>query len=241
MATTRHVLGSLAATAAGTGAVGGAVLLCEGAARELSVALAADGWTGLAFETLLSTLAAVVLAAGAGWLGLGTLLTAWDLLTGLGHAAASRITPAVVRRVVAVGCGAALGGPTALVAQAADAPGAASPAQVTWRPVAAAHVLSGLPLPDRPAGRGTATRMTGPTGPVHTVRPGDSLWAITARALGPGASVADVVSGWRRLYRANRDRVGDDPGLLLPDTILRLPPTWAAGPAHPTPHREDPS
>lgn len=241
MATTRHVLGSLAATAAGSGAVGGAVLLCEGAARELSVTLAADGWTDLAFETLLVALAAGVLAVGVAWLGLGTLLTALELLTGLGHAAATRVTPAVVRRTVAVACGAALGGPTALVAQAADAPGAAGPAQVTWRPVAAAHVLNGLPLPDRPTGRSSVTPVPGRVGAEHTVRPGESLWRITARRLGQGASSTEVASGWRRLYRANRDRVGDDPGLLLPGTILRLPPGWAVDPAHPTPHREDPS
>lgn len=238
MTAARRVLGTLVATAAGVGAVVAAVVLCRGAARDLTRSLAPHGWAGVPFDTVLGGLAALVVAAGAAWLGLGILLTAVDLLGGLGHTAAARITPAAVRRLVALGCGAALGG-AGMTAHAADAPGAGSPVHAGLGPAFVGHVLSGLPLPDRAVG---SAPPAGPAAaPAHTVRPGESLWSVTAEALGPRATPAEVAAGWRRLHAANRDRVGDDPHLLLPGTTLRLPPTWTAGSVPPDPHREDPS
>ncbi|KRF40551.1 LysM domain-containing protein [Terrabacter sp. Soil810] len=63
-----------------------------------------------------------------------------------------------------------------------------------------------------------------------TVRRGDSLWAIAARHLGPGASDAQVAHEWPRWYAANRDVVGEDPDLLVPGLQLR-PPSSAPAPA----------
>lgn len=57
------------------------------------------------------------------------------------------------------------------------------------------------------------------------VRRGDTLWSITERALGPGASDAEVAAAWPAWYAANRDVVGDDPDLLLPGQVLRAPET----------------
>lgn len=236
MGSPRRVLGTLLATTAGAGALVAAVVLCRGAVRDLTRGLVAHGWAGLPFDTVLSGLAALVLAGGAAWLGLGIVLAAVDLVGGLGHAAASRITPAVVRRVVAVGCGAALGGST-LAAHAGEVPGAAGPVPAGLGAPSVGHVLSGLALPDRAVG--TAPRAAPPVARVHTVRPGDSLWSVTAEALGPHATAADVAAGWRRLHAANRDRVGGDPDLLLPGTTLRLPPAWTTGAAHRDTHRED--
>lgn len=239
MGSARRVLGTLLATATGTGALVAAAVLCRGAVRDLSRGLVAHGWAGLPFDTVLGGLAALVLAAGAAWLGLGVVLTAVDLVAGLCHAAATRVTPAVVRRVVALGCGAALGSSAALAAHAAEAPGAAGPVRAGVGTTPVAHVLSGLALPDRAVG--TAARTAPSVARVHTVRPGESLWSVTATALGPRATAADVAAGWRRLHAVNRDRVGDDPDLLLPGTTLRLPPAWTAAAAHPDTHREDPS
>jgi hypothetical protein len=55
------------------------------------------------------------------------------------------------------------------------------------------------------------------------VAEGDSLWSVAAQHLGAGATDHDVAQEWPRWYRANRDVIGDDPGLLHPGTRL-LPP-----------------
>lgn len=252
MTDARHVLGTSAAAATGAGTVTGAALLCRAAARDLDRGLAAGGWQGVGLDALLGGVAALVVAAGAAWLGLTTVLTVVGLVTGVGHSVADRVTPAAVRRTVAVVCGAALCGTNAWTAVAAEAPGveapgAAGPAQATWCPAAEAHLLAGLPLPDRAvghraAGLGAPARVTQAAASEHVVRPGESLWSVTAGALRPGARTAEVAAGWRRLYALNRDRVGDDADLLLPGTTLRLPSAWTAYRArsHPS-HREDPS
>lgn len=55
------------------------------------------------------------------------------------------------------------------------------------------------------------------------VQPGDSLWGIAARELGPGASDADVAERWHLWYQDNRHVIGPDPDLLLPGQELRAP------------------
>lgn len=56
------------------------------------------------------------------------------------------------------------------------------------------------------------------------VKRGDSLWAIAARQLGPTASDVDIALHWPKWYAANRNVIGDDPGLLIPGQILHPPP-----------------
>ena len=111
-------------------------------------------------------------------------------------------------------------------------------------------VLAGLPVPDRSVGRLTdrsedhaGDRTGGRTGgrtrdrtedgaaetsadPVRRlqVRPGDSLWTLTAGLLPAGAAAGTVVAGWRLLYAANRAVVGPDPDLLLPGQSLVVGP-----------------
>jgi nucleoid-associated protein YgaU len=58
-----------------------------------------------------------------------------------------------------------------------------------------------------------------------TVRRGDSLWSITARHLGPGASDAEIALAWPRWYAANRDVIGADPDQLVPGQQLYPPPS----------------
>jgi hypothetical protein len=57
------------------------------------------------------------------------------------------------------------------------------------------------------------------------VRRGDTLWAIAARQLGPGATDADIAEQWPRWWRANQARIGDDPDRLLPGQVLVAPAT----------------
>ncbi|WP_202033141.1 LysM peptidoglycan-binding domain-containing protein [Nocardioides sp. WS12] len=83
------------------------------------------------------------------------------------------------------------------------------------------EALDGLPLPDRATGGGPAEAPADAL--VVRVRPGDSLWTIAARELGPGASAAQVTSYWHRIHAANADVIGSDPDLLLPDQQLHLP------------------
>ena len=66
-------------------------------------------------------------------------------------------------------------------------------------------------------------RAAAATQDLVTVRRGDSLWAIAARHLGPGASDAQIAREWPRWYAANRDVVGDDPDLLVAGQQLRPP------------------
>ncbi|MHA7134581.1 LysM peptidoglycan-binding domain-containing protein [Oerskovia turbata] len=54
---------------------------------------------------------------------------------------------------------------------------------------------------------------------------GDSLWALAERALGPGATDAQITAEWQRWYAANADLIGPDPGLLRPGQILQAPHT----------------
>ncbi|WP_156160919.1 LysM peptidoglycan-binding domain-containing protein [Demequina maris] len=136
-------------------------------------------------------------------------------------------------RAVAAGLAATLLG--AGVAHADDPPPSAG-----WLPAAAGAVVAPAPAP---APWTPATRTPSParivpaeapaevpaTGsaqqedPVHVVTPGESLWSITADALGDGASTADVAAAWPRLYAANRDEIGPDPDLIHPGLRLALP------------------
>lgn len=56
----------------------------------------------------------------------------------------------------------------------------------------------------------------------HTVRPGESLWSITANLLHTTDRGA-IASAWPTLWAANRVVVGRDPGLIRPGTVLQVP------------------
>jgi len=56
------------------------------------------------------------------------------------------------------------------------------------------------------------------------VRPGESLWSIAARELGPGASHVEIAARWPLWYQANRHVIGADPNVLLPGQLLSPPP-----------------
>ncbi|WP_282701524.1 transglycosylase family protein [Streptomyces sp. CC219B] len=69
-------------------------------------------------------------------------------------------------------------------------------------------------------------------GRMHTVKPGDTLWAI-ARKYG-------IEGGWQELYQANKETIGGRPDRLLPGMLLVIPKasprtTARFGPPLPTP------
>jgi nucleoid-associated protein YgaU len=55
------------------------------------------------------------------------------------------------------------------------------------------------------------------------VKPGDSLWLITAQRLGPTATDGQIAVGWPYWYRRNRPVIGRDPNLLRPGQRLAVP------------------
>lgn len=160
---------------------------------------------------------ATALAVALGWLWLITTATVRDVLRGVAPDARG-----ATRRLVLLACGLAVAAGAALPAHA-DGTGA--------------ELLAGLPLPeravapagDRPAAEGPTTRPASaravPAGGRHVVRPGDSLWSIAVEH--PGAGSTD--SRWRAIWAANRTEVGDDPDLIHPGQVLRLPATEQDG------------
>ncbi|GAA3696603.1 hypothetical protein GCM10022377_06840 [Zhihengliuella alba] len=110
---------------------------------------------------------------------------------------------------------------------------APSPGWVTPTGADRGHSSTSRPLeaPDpawRPAPPPPALeRVLGPTRPVSdevVVRPGDTLWSLAARHLGPDASDLDIAEEWPRWYHANLGVIGSDPNSLHPGMALR-PPT----------------
>lgn len=55
------------------------------------------------------------------------------------------------------------------------------------------------------------------------VAPGDSLWSISERRLGPGATQSQVARGVERIYALNRDLIGADPNLIYAGQRFALP------------------
>lgn len=132
-----------------------------------------------------------------------------------------RLAPAQLRRaveaVVTTGVAATIVGSTA----AGVAVAAPSPVTVSER----APLVAGSPL-DWPG-----LVVTAPThrpersrsGAGVVVAPGDTLWRIAARALGPRASGAAITEAWHAWYDTNRAVIGPDPSLIRPGQRLLAP------------------
>jgi hypothetical protein len=181
----------------------------------------------------------VVVAAGwAAWaltiyLALGTGVAAAGHVAGASRSW-GRLAPRSLRRFVEVAVGASSAAAVCLAPAAAyaDAP---SPGPVGPSPVVSASPLDwpGLAPASAPAPPAQQPPPVQPP-PVQpqpvqpqtrlVVRPGDSLWSLTARQLGPHATTARIAAGWPRLYAANRRAIGADPNLIHPGQQL-VPPT----------------
>ncbi|TFH53733.1 peptidoglycan-binding protein LysM [Actinomyces viscosus] len=80
--------------------------------------------------------------------------------------------------------------------------------------------------PDEPTS--TAPDAHAPSEHTHTVRPGESLWSITADLLPAGSGPAQIARTWPVLYRANTDVIGPNPSLIRPGTVLSIPSSLTA-------------
>lgn len=169
------------------------------------------------FSALLVQLCAPVAVVALTALWLITTDVVWQVLRGASPLR-ERGRPGTLRALLLAACGVAvLSGTTTAAAFAHEGPGAPLTAEL----------LDGLPLPDRATGHGAhfpRHRATSDASTSVRVRPGDSLWLLAARALGPSASDADVASYARRIHAANVAVIGADPDLLHPDQHLHLPP-----------------
>jgi nucleoid-associated protein YgaU len=177
-------------------------------------------------------------AAGAAWLVLAWLTSTFllEVVATLSRAArpvrreTATVSPPIVRRLAAAALGAGLlAGPVAGPAAAAvpapvagsDVPGEVLPGWTADRPAPP-------PAGDDPAPPATTVAHRPSATAWVRVRPGDSLWAVAARHLGPGATPAAVADEWPRWYAANRDQIGPDPHLIRPGTRLRVPASSAS-------------
>jgi len=158
------------------------------------------------FDAALVRLCAGLALPAAGWLWLATMVTVLGALRGQSRYGVG--VPAPLRRAVLAACGIALTGGLAVAG-----PAHATPGRPHEDRVAGPVVLAGLPLPERAAAPATVA-----------VAPGDTLWAIAARGLGPDASPAEIDARWRRLYDLNRAVIGPDPDLIRPAQRLEVLP-----------------
>ncbi len=99
--------------------------------------------------------------------------------------------------------------------------------QFGWPTTAPAPSSPSDPPPTgRPPGTASPPRKPAPaTQAGVTVRPGDCLWLIAARRLGPDASAQQIAADWPHWYQANRAQIGDDPAVIHPGQLLRPPTT----------------
>ncbi len=141
-------------------------------------------------------------------------------------AAAAKTAPTGVTCVVATASASASRGPVPDPAPHLPTPGWQSLPAPGWlpspprpRPVASAERAPGALLQLVSSG---AARRAG-TDHELVVRRGDTLWALAARALGPGASAAEIAAEWPHWWQSNRRAIGEDPDLLVPGTRLTAP------------------
>lgn len=223
-------------------------LLATAACGGLAVLLAVMGASTAAapyprLDAMVSTAVLAVGALAAALLTVGCVLltlTAVALATGRTlsrlERVATRLTPAVLRRAVAVtvstgiGLGALSGAAAASeidlgweITQSSDDPGDAAPTMPVPRPADDVTTPAGL------ATHGSTAAAT-PPGPAEehptaivTVQEGDTLWGIAADHLPVGSDDAAVAAAWPLWYEANRDVVGPDPDLIHPGQVLTAP------------------
>lgn len=183
------------------------------------------------------------------WLGFSFFAAlAAELLVRRGHHHAGRrlgvFVPIFMRRAACLALGTSLVAAQPAYAHDADptssspavtapleAPGEPSDLDPQWIPVESPRLLgpSWQPTVPPPGGgllvkevRESRSIMTPATAEI-IVRPGDSLWAIAARHLGPQATDVQIAEAWPHWHAANRDLIGDNPDLLQPGQALRPP------------------
>jgi LysM repeat protein len=189
-------------------------------------------------DTAIGEAAAALLWCAALWLLLGLLVTLAATVVRRPDSAlerlSRRLTPALIRRLVATSTGASL----VLTPVAATGAPVHSPPFAGVSASSAAATSTSAPASDASMSR-SATEATPTLPPVqHTpgppldpapatstvlVTPGDSLWRLSAQRLGSTASERQIAVDWPYWYRANRKVIGRDPNLLRPGEQLTVP------------------
>jgi nucleoid-associated protein YgaU len=220
----------------------GAAVLGWGTAGALAAVTSAGA---VGFDDLLALAAAGLAWAVLCWLSAGLLLSLAAQARrqdGRLDRLARAITPLAVRRLAALLLGAGLVGAPVVLALPAQADRTVTTATAQASPAEPPVDVPALErwTPDRPAPPVVSPRHPvaeplallvsrphpGRTVSDHVVvRRGDTLWDIAARALGTGASDADIAASWPRWHAANRSTIGPDPDLILPGQLLRPPGT----------------
>jgi len=260
--TVRKVVRTVSDTSRGRSATrtrGGAVaaalvalplLLAAGTARASAPTVRAALAASRTLDDLVLAAAGVALVAVLVWLAAAVAAAALDVLSAssaprgrAGRRArrplADSLSPALVRRLVAVALGAALGSGAVAAGAAPRVPDAGWAAVAPA--VAGSHVAAPVAPPvvapstapaaaPDPAWRavtpvhaaGPALRPTATGGAERVVHRGDSLWSIAAARLGPDARPGAVLREVHRLHALNADVVGADPDVLLPGQVLRV-------------------
>lgn len=131
-----------------------------------------------------------------------------------------RIVRTALRSVVVatIGVGAAMPALPALATTATDARAPRPPVLAPTRPA-----VEPLDWPTRPATIPAPRPAHRLAGARVTVLPGECLWSLAAREIGPAATTSQVAAAWPRWWSANRDVIGADPDLLRPGVRLRVP------------------
>jgi nucleoid-associated protein YgaU len=196
-------------------------------------------------DAAIGTAAGALLWLVALWFAIGLGATLIAARTGRRHgllaAVSRRATPALLRRLVIASTGAsiALSPVTALATGIEAAPPSSGSIAIGWPSdpvpgVPASPAAAAQPKPSAPAGAIPAPPVVGttPAPPLDPnperpstvlVKPGDSLWRITALRLGPRATDRQIAQDWPDWYRQNRPVIGRDPNLLRPGQQLAVP------------------
>jgi hypothetical protein len=88
-------------------------------------------------------------------------------------------------------------------------------------------LLAALLLP----GQAEAQEQATPKTTTKLVQPGDSLWTIAQARLSPDAAPQQVAEEVGRIYKLNRDQIGENPNLIFPGQEFFLLPAAPSGAA----------
>ncbi|PPK97828.1 hypothetical protein CLV92_103363 [Kineococcus xinjiangensis] len=234
-----HQLRGLAAAAVLTAVP---LALAGGALAVGAPALRAAAAGGARPEDMLVAACAMACAAVLAWLAVAVAASAAVDLRGArpgGPLARweDRTSPAALRRLVAAAIGIAVGAGAATSHAAAPAePGwavvttatAEEPTVVGTAPTATATTTAPAPGPGwAGAERAAQASRPGPDGGSIVVHRGDTLWDLVAAHLGAGSGTAPearrVAAEVQRWWALNRTVIGEDPDVLRPGQVLRVP------------------
>jgi nucleoid-associated protein YgaU len=92
--------------------------------------------------------------------------------------------------------------------------------QASWMVIYSANqqVIGGNPNQIRPGQVLTIPAIQIKSGTTYTVQPGDTLSSIALRAYGNAAE-----HYWHKIYKANKDIIGDNPNQIRPGQVLDIP------------------